>query len=277
MRLTFCGVRGSTPAPGAAFLRYGGSTSCVAVQADGEPVRLLLDGGTGLTNATALIEGPYDGDVLLGHLHWDHTHGLPFFAAGGRAGSRVRVLLPAQGASPEAVLERAFSPPHFPIVPAQLGPGWSFAAIDEGVRRIGDFEVLAREIPHKGGRTFGYRVSDDTGSIAYLSDHSPTSAGPGPDGLGERHEAALALAHDVDVLVHDAQHSASEFPSVDYLGHASVEYAVTLGEEAGARTVVLFHHGPRRTDDEVDALLAGVQDRGVRVIAAYEGLVLETR
>ena len=30
MRVTFCGVRGSTPAPGASFVRYGGQTSCVA-------------------------------------------------------------------------------------------------------------------------------------------------------------------------------------------------------------------------------------------------------
>ncbi|MDQ1539780.1 MAG: hypothetical protein QOH29_506, partial [Actinomycetota bacterium] len=68
MRVTFCGVRGSTPAPGAAFLRFGGNTSCVAVQAADEPVRLLLDAGTGIAAASALIDGPYDGAVLLGHL-----------------------------------------------------------------------------------------------------------------------------------------------------------------------------------------------------------------
>ena len=83
MRLTFCGVRGSTPAPGAPFLRYGGQTSCVAVAAEGEPVRLLLDAGTGMTRAAELLEGkPFEGSVLLSHLHWDHTHGMPFFAGG---------------------------------------------------------------------------------------------------------------------------------------------------------------------------------------------------
>ena len=44
--------------------------------------------------------------------------------------------------------------------------------------------MLAREIPHKGGRTFGFRVSDGSASVAYLSDHCPTALGPGPDGLG---------------------------------------------------------------------------------------------
>src|SRR5215469_9369152 len=31
VRIHICGVRGSTPAPGAEFLRYGGRTSCLAI------------------------------------------------------------------------------------------------------------------------------------------------------------------------------------------------------------------------------------------------------
>lgn len=275
MRLTFCGVRGSTPSPGGAYVRYGGNTSCVAVQTANEPVRLLLDAGTGICAASDLLDAPYDGVILLGHLHWDHTHGLPFFRAGGREGSRVRVMIPAQGDSVEAVLARAFSPPHFPIVPAQLGSGWTFEPLDPGMRTFGSYDVLSREIPHKGGRTFGYQVSDGRSTVAYLSDHSPSSLGPGPDGLGERHDAALELAAGVDVLIHDAQHLAAEFPGVGYLGHASAEYAVALGREAGAKRVVLYHHAPDRTDDQVDALVASVQCGSLPVLAAREGLVLD--
>lgn len=223
-----------------------------------------------------LVEGPFVGSVLLGHLHWDHTHGMPFFAAGGRPGHRVRVLVPAQDAPGEALLRHCMSPPNFPIVPAQLGPGWSFEDVPEGSFDVEGFQVTAREIPHKGGRTFGYRVSADGGSLAYLSDHSPTALGPGRDGQGELHPAALELATGVDLLVHDAQHRAAEFPGVGYLGHASAEYAVALGRAAGARTVALFHHSPTRTDDEVDAILAEVAaDAGIEVLAAREGMVLD--
>ena len=71
---------------------------------------------------------------------------------------------------------------------------------------------MAREIPHKGGRTFGFRVSDDSATLAYLSDHCPTALGPGPDGLGEYHDAALALAAEADLLIHDAQYLDEELP-----------------------------------------------------------------
>ena len=278
LRVSFCGVRGSTPAPGADFVRYGGHTSCVALSRGDAVPELVLDAGTGLTALTALLDGaPFTGSILLGHLHWDHTHGIPFFT-GGRGTDRIDLYLPEQGEDAEKVLERCFSPPHFPIVPSELGPGWSFGGLDEGRHRIEGFDVLAREIPHKGGRAFGYRVTHGTSSIAYLSDHSPTSVGPGPDGLGERHESALALAGGADLLITDAQHLAEQFPEVAYLGHASVEYDVALAREAGVRTLVLFHHDPGRTDDEVDAILEHAQALAgddLAVVAAYEGLVLE--
>lgn len=278
LRVTFCGVRGSTPAPGRAFVRYGGHTSCVALsRGDGRP-ELLLDAGTGITAVTPLLDGrPFTGTILLGHLHWDHTHGIPFFA-GGRDATRIELYLPEQGESAEAVLERCFSPPHFPIVPSQLGEGWSFAGLPEGEHEFEGFAVLAREIPHKGGRAFGYRVSHDGVSVAYLSDHSPTSLGPGPDGLGERHDAILELADGADVLITDAQHLAAQFPEVAFLGHASVEYDVAVAREAGVRTLALFHHDPWRTDDEVDAIEQHARDLAgddLQVVAAYEGLVLE--
>lgn len=274
----FCGVRGSTPAPGAAFVRYGGSTSCVALAHDGQPPRLLLDGGTGLQRVAELALGdrPYTGSILMGHLHWDHTHGLPFFAAAMADGARTDVLLPAQpGGTAEDVLAKAFSPPHFPVRPSQLGPGWSYGFVDEGTHELEGFTVLAREIPHSGGRTLGYRVSAGGRSLAYVTDHSPTAYGPGPHGHGALHEAALALATGADVLVHDAQHLAAEFPGVEYLGHASIEYAVELAQAAGVRTLVLTHHAPTRTDDELDEVAGRSWSSSVEVRVAHEGLALD--
>jgi phosphoribosyl 1,2-cyclic phosphodiesterase len=255
VQIYFCGTRGSTPAPGKAHVRYGGHTSCVALANDGDAPTLVLDGGTGLANLDRVLgEAPFEGTILLGHLHWDHTHGLPFFVAGGRPGHRVQVLMPGQGEDPEQVLARAFSPPHFPVPPSALGENWRFGGIEEGEHTIEGFSVLALEIPHKGGRTFGFRVSDGASSLAYFSDHHPLAIGPGPLGVGELHPAAMALARNVDLLIHDAQYSVGELPALAYLGHSCPNYAMSLAEHAGARRVCLFHHAPRRTDDALDEL-----------------------
>ncbi len=135
--------------------------------------------------------------------------------------------------------------------------------------------MLALDIPHKGGRTFGYRVSDGTAAVAYLSDHGPVALGPGPDGWGPYHDAALALAADVDLLIHDAQHTAEELPARAAFGHSAVDYPVRLAEVAGAKAVLLFHHDPTRTDEELDTIVAGFADAGVPVTAAAEGAVMD--
>lgn len=276
MEIIFCGTRGSTPAPGAAHIRYGGHTSCVALAHDGARPSLVLDGGTGLANLDRVLgETPFQGTLLLGHLHWDHTHGMPFFTAGARPGHQVRVLLPEQGQDPERLLARAFSPPHFPVEPAALGEAWRFGAMEQGEREIHGFSVLALEIPHKGGRTFGFRVSDGSSSLAYLSDHHPLALGPGRFGVGELHPAAIALAADVDLLVHDAQFTAEELPELAYLGHSCPEYAISLAEQAGAGRVCLFHHAPRRTDRAIDELTERFAASPVPVIAAFDGLTVQ--
>ena len=276
MRLLFCGVRGSTPAPGAEFVRVGGHTSCVALAHDDDPWTLLLDAGTGIRRVTAELGGAFRGSVLLTHLHWDHVQGIPFFAAGDRDDAHVRVYLPEQ-IGPEGrvrdaaeVLALAMSPPHFPIGPEGLRGDWGFAGIATGPHRVEGFDVVAFDVPHKGGRTFGYRISDGDASIAYIPDHLPDA---------ETTPAIARACAGVDVLVHDAQFVERERAVANLYAHATVDDALELAALAGARRLALFHHAPARSDADVEligwTLAAAAADRGVDVFVAREQDVIE--
>jgi ribonuclease BN (tRNA processing enzyme) len=267
------GVRGSTPAPGADFVRYGGHTSCLAITAESaDRPTLVLDAGTGLRSLTALLGGAaFGGSIVLSHLHWDHMQGLPFFAAGDRDESRVDLYVPAQDdRSGRDLLAHSFSPPSFPITPEGLHGAWRFHALEPGDHTIEGMTVAAVEIAHKGGRTFGLRVDDERGSLAYLPDHAPAA------GVSD---ALLAMLDGVDLLIHDAQFLEGERPvAVDY-GHSTVEDAIILGRSCGAGRLVLFHHSPARTDAALDEIgtWAGDLAGDLPLVVASEGMTLDVR
>ena len=279
MRAHLLGVRGSVPTPGLPFVRYGGNTSCVALAHDGRPPSLVLDAGTGIQALTTVLDGEaFTGTLLLTHLHWDHVEGLPFCAAIDRHEARCDLYLPAQpdGTDAEATLARMMSPPNFPIGPDGLLGSWTFSSLEPGTRELEGFTVTAGEIAHKGGTTYGYRVADGRSVVAYLPDHCPTNYGPGPDGWGAVPPSVEDLVDGADLLIHDAQLTAEQLPEGAAFGHAAMEYAVALGARSGVATVVLFHHSPRRTDEQLDAIAE--RFRGCThptVVVAVEGQVIE--
>jgi phosphoribosyl 1,2-cyclic phosphodiesterase len=220
---------------------------------------LVLDAGTGLQSiGSTLGDRAFDGWVLLTHLHWDHVQGLPFAPALDRNDARVVLGQPAQG-DPQATLERAMSPPHFPITPAELRGAWAHLALEPGKHQLGPFEVLALDVVHKGGRAYGYRVSCAGTSFAYV-----------PDAVDANEDALLELATDVAVLVRGAPFVAEESERAVAYGHGTAEAAAEIAAQAGAGRLVLTHHAPNRTDADVFA----IADR-LGAVAAVEGMTLD--
>jgi len=177
VRVHLLGVRGSIPTPGCDFVNYGGNTSCLALAHDGAAPSLVLDAGTGIRGLGTTLDGaPFDGTILLSHLHWDHVEGLPFCTSIDRDDARTDLFLPAQadGTGAAETLGRMMSPPNFPIGPEGLRGAWTFSSLKAGAHEFEQFSVTATEVAHKGGTTFGYRISDGESAMAT----SPTTAPP---------------------------------------------------------------------------------------------------
>jgi phosphoribosyl 1,2-cyclic phosphodiesterase len=281
LTVTFHGVRGSTPCDGEHLARYGGNTSCVALEREGEQP-IVFDLGTGLRNyGTQLIEEDraqgFQGTMLLSHLHWDHVQGLPFFVPLHIPGNVVDVYGPRQQDGPLGeVFEGMMRPPYFPIRPDQLEGAVMFQDAGDDDFAVHDAKVRSRWIRHVGP-TLGYRVDWHGVTVAYLSDHGQgCGVGQSDDFIPDE---VLELCDGVDLLIHDAQHTPAEFEMKRHWGHCTVDYALHVAKESGAHTVALFHHDPAHGDDEVDRLEREAQDRsaandGAEVVAAAEGMVL---
>ena len=136
--------------------------------------------------------------------------------------------------------------------------------------------MLAREIPHKGGRTYGYRISDGRSTLTYMPDHCPTAFGEGPDGCGEYHPAALELAAGADLLVHDAQLLARRArrrrPLRTRLRRVRGR---ARPARAGPRAWSSSTTRPDRTDEALDELARPLSTASPGVSIAVQGAVLE--
>ncbi len=233
--------------------------------------------GTGMRyfDPSRLGDSPFRGHVLLSHLHWDHTQGLPFFTPILCPGSRVDIYGPAQedGRTVGDVLTEVVRPPVFPIGLTTFPGLLDFHDVSDTDFSLSDeVSVMARLIPHVGP-TCGYRLTWKGRSIAYLSDHQMPY-----DGSMSASDNALELAAGADMLIHDSQYTPTEFVHKSTWGHCTVEYAIWLAAEAGVETLVLFHHDPSRYDDAIDEIAVSArrsgERKGVQVVAAAEGMTI---
>ena len=274
MQVTFHGVRGSTPCHGDDIGRYGGNTSCVSIDAPGEDP-LLFDLGTGLRYFGLGCPGdePFRGSCLVSHLHWDHVQGLPFFGPLQHEASELVVYAPAHddGRTAAEVLAATICPPMFPVG-IDAFPGRVDIREPAAKFRIGGFDIESGAVPHVG-EALGYRVTHGASSVAYISDHQQPLSG------AHIADSVFALCEGVDLLIHDAQYTPAEFARKSTWGHCTVEYAVWLAGEVGAKRLALFHHDPGHNDDMIDRLASAAfacgAAMGVEVFAAREGLVVD--
>jgi phosphoribosyl 1,2-cyclic phosphodiesterase len=276
VKLRVWGCRGSLAVPGSGTLKYGGNTSCIEVRGeDGE--LLILDAGTGMRALGVAIadDSVHRIAVLLSHLHLDHLQGLGFFRPLFRPDREIHIWGPPSPV--QSLAERIstyLSPPLFPVrltdIPARL----EFHDASHEPTKIGSLAFSAALVTHQGP-TVGYRIEEGGRAVVYLPDHEPGL------GLGLKDRPAewisgQRLAHRADILIHDAQYGDDEYPHHVGWGHSAVADVVEFARQAEVRRLLLFHHDPYHTDDDLDQLVdearrcwgAGAED----VVATREGM-----
>lgn len=298
MHLTFWGVRGSYPVPGASTVRYGGHTSCVEVRSQLGQC-LIVDAGTGLRGLGNKLAGEASdqGDqynFVLSHVHWDHIQGLPFFEPAYVGGNRIKVHAPRAAADElrqviGGITRHEFFPVDLDAVPAdfefcEVLPGQGFS--------VGEFELLPIGLNHPFGAV-GYRISGDGTALAYVSDTAPfdrmlhkqhflgapeEATDDDRQVLDEMRAALVEALRGVDTVIYDTHFTSDEYERFPHWGHSTPEHALEICSESGVRRLVLYHHAPSHDDAMMDAIgeqySALGNEKGVIVMVAQEGMEL---
>jgi phosphoribosyl 1,2-cyclic phosphodiesterase len=278
LHIRIWGCRGSLPTPGPTTVQYGGNTSCVEVTTSGGS-RIILDAGTGIKQLGARLGREAPIHLLLTHLHLDHLEGLRFFGPLWTPDAELHVWGPSSPMySLEERVERAVSPPLFPLELADSPAKIVFHDVPHETWELAGMRVLALPVSHPGP-TVGYRLEADGRAFAYIPDHEPV-LGVELESLTSDWISGHALADGVDVLVHDCQFSEAEYPERVGWGHSSVAHAVSFARRAEVGQLMLFHHDPDRTDLAIEQLLERARELwdgapGELPRAAREGMTIE--
>jgi phosphoribosyl 1,2-cyclic phosphodiesterase len=274
-KLSFWGVRGSTPTVDPATWRYGGNTPCLEfIAPDG--TQIILDCGTGLRMlgsrwAMPGAERPPATHIFVTHYHWDHIQGVPFFAPFYGENNEFHFYSFRSKFlgrdSLKQVFEKQMALPYFPVDISAMSAKRKFQEVAGGDSfTIGENKITAMPLNHPQG-CLGFRIETPTGIVAYATDNEPGDA--------EMDKSLEELAAGADIFINDAQFTPEQLASTRRgWGHSSWLEGVRVARKTNAKTLVLFHHDPDSTDRMVDTILRHARDEFDSVFAASEGMVI---
>jgi diguanylate cyclase (GGDEF)-like protein len=286
LTVKFWGTRGSVPTPGHQTAKYGGNTSCVEVRAQDGTI-IVLDCGTGarLLGLDLLKSAarPLRINLFIGHTHWDHIQGFPFFTPAFLPDTELNVFAPAGlQRTVQDALAGQMQYSYFPVTLRDLRSRIHFTELEEGFFRLGDVMVETQHLNHTAP-TISFRISSGGATVAYVTDHEPFWNASGSQFTHPGDQRHIAFLNGADLVIHDAQYSLEEYSGKIGWGHSTVDYAAEVAMAADVRQLALFHHDPLHDDTEI-ARMEGVartlvKERGgqLEVAAAAEGMTVEVR
>lgn len=280
MYVKYWGTRGSIPTPGPGTMRYGGNTACTELRADGSV--LLFDCGTGAREAGLALSREFEGRPLhvhlfVGHSHWDHIQGFPFFAPAYKAGNCITIYsLRGSDKSLEKVFTGQMDSSYFPVNLEDLKAELQFVELRDVVT-LGRLKVSHVFLNHPG-LAIGFRVDREGKSVVYLTDHEPYWRLSGKNDHSQKLDREIdQFAAGADLYIREGQYTEEEYPKVRGWGHSTWTDALDSANAAGVRHLSLYHHDPVRDDLAIDAILANcrtyMQEHGMtfECTAAKEG------
>lgn len=272
--LTFWGVRGSFPVAQSHVRRFGGNTSCIALESQGH--HLIIDAGTGIRKlgehlvSNGVPSNPLT--ILISHTHWDHIQGFPFFAPA--YSERFSVTFHSVHrpvGSLRELLSHQQDQNFFPIPLGNLKCELDFLEMEENVAyEVGPFSVKCLRLNHPGISS-GFRIECGGAVLAYVSDVAPSRdnillaefVGNGNEHktLKQLYENQLALADGADAVIYDTMFTPEQYRDRKHWGHSTPDDGARACKRSRAGSMFLFHHNPDTSDDEQEQLLEEVRKR----------------
>jgi phosphoribosyl 1,2-cyclic phosphodiesterase len=276
---------------------YKANTSCVQIETqtrnskdcNGTEDVILCDAGTGIRDYALSIpphSPPRTYHIFISHLHWDHIQGFPFFAPAYVPGNRI--IFHGFHPETEEALRNQMKAPCFPVPYETMQADIEFDIRSSGDSfQVDDITVTTIKQQHPGD-SWGYRFEQNGQSIVYSSDSEHGPEAKNPD------YPFIDFFKDANVLIFDGQYTLKEATTEKRnWGHSNHITAVELAARAKVRQLVIFHHEPAYSDNDIEKTHEGTlqyqrsynqkfNPKGQpfypnNITIAYDGLIVEAQ
>lgn len=287
--LRLWGTRGSIPVPGQRVVRHGGNTSCLEIRCGDDLV--VIDAGSGIRELGQELakQPPREIHLFIGHTHWDHIQGFPFFAPAYIPGFKVHIYgASGFGKDLASIFHGQLDRDYFPVDMRDMKAELDFRVLRDNPVRIGDVAVHW-ELMHHPGATVGFRIDfgpqERFARIGYVTDNEFLQGYLGhPRAVEHRPEALMpyqrliAFLSDVDVLISEAQYFNEDYVKKIGWGHTSLGNACLLTKLCRVKRWLITHHDPLDEDQVLERKLNLARqilreiEHPIEVNTAYDGL-----
>ena len=275
MQLTFYGVRGSCPAPGPEFIKFGGNTACAHIRLN-DGTDIILDAGTGIRGlGEKLIATSSDIHILLTHNHWDHIQGFPFFIPIYQPKRNIFITPGQTVLNEDDHILQQMKGSYFPVDYRSLPSNIQITSLPKETQswKINSATITRLAMNHPGGGS-SYMIEADGAKVAYITDNELYP----PYKKETDFLDWVNFAQQADIIIHDAQYMLSDMPAKSGWGHSIAEEAVKLGMASRAKCIALYSHDVTRTDEQIIEIenhcndIIQIAEADIKLFAAAEGM-----
>ena len=260
MKLTVHGCRGSIPISTPQSIIYGGNTSCYELIFD--DYQLIFDTGTGFRQVS--IDVTKKTIIFYSHWHHDHIQGLAFNSGLFNPKKNVYITCALNDKNESKnIINRYFSGFYFPIELTKKLSNLKFVEFNDLKKDFKkDFQIEFLKLNHPGG-SVGYSIKNQYKKITILLDN-----GYDKDQFFDLHK----FADKSDYIVWDGMFTDKELKNKAFWGHSSIEQGIEFFQKAAIKNMLITHHDPARTDDQLKILS---KDLPQGIIFAKDGMIVD--
>lgn len=287
--IKFWGTRGSIPVAGADYLVFGGNTPCLEINT--HDAMIIIDAGTGIRLLGAEILKSHHKEIhlFIGHTHWDHIMGFPFFSPVYAAKYEIHIYAAKGfGKRVEELFRGMLDHDYFPVKLDEMKARFTFHDLQENEPvQIKGVKIHYTYACHPGA-TFCFKIEKDDRCIGYATDNEMLVGYHGhPNLIDYNHpllfpyRELLDFFLDCELMIHEAQYTPQEYRQKVGWGHSSIANATTLIRHCNIRNWIVTHHDPAATDVMLRSRLQihynvlADCDHQCFVDLAYDGLMIQ--